>query len=99
MTRRALDIVTVDLVSAVKIPKALHVGAGLGVPDTVVVAVGAEVVIIARCGDESDLVSAIAAFPPVGNPLDPQFALGGDSRDSQEDSNEVHRAELHLGGS
>lgn len=62
-------------------------------PETV--ALEAEVVVLARVGDESGLVSAECRLRPVRNPLDLQLASLGGERKSQEDGG-VEEVELHV---
>jgi hypothetical protein len=83
---------SVSLESAVHIPEALDVVHGCS-PEPV--AVEAEMVVIARVGDESDLVTAEYRLRPVGNPLDLQLASLGGERKSLKDGR-VEEVELHL---
>lgn len=54
-----------------------------------------EMVVIARGGDELDLVSAQGILIPVGSPLDLQFASLSGRRESQ-DGHETDSVELHI---
>lgn len=92
MTSFALRVASIGLESAVDIPEALDVAHGCA-PEPA--AVEAEVVVIARVGDESDLVAAECGLRPVGDPLDLQLASLGGERKSQEDGS-VEEVELHL---